>query len=105
MAKHVPKLTEKDRQEMAEEKRRNFEERLALIDQRVAWMKRTPNAEWSKQQNALIDGQYQRRRALDRVMEGAAQLGDEELVKLGRELKKGRGKAGKDSQALGRSGR
>lgn len=61
MAK-VPKLTEKDRQEMAEEKRRNFEERLAFIDQRVAWMQRTPNATWSTQQNALIDGQYQAKR-------------------------------------------
>ena len=38
MAKQVPKLTEKDRQEMAEEKRRNFEERLAVrVNGQLLW--------------------------------------------------------------------
>ena len=55
----VPKLTEKDRREMAEEKRRNFEERLAFIDKHVEWLRKTGNKEWSRQQNELIDGQYQ----------------------------------------------
>ena len=63
----VPKLTVKDRREMAEEKRRNFQERLAFIDQRVAWMKRTPNVVWSRQQNALIDSQYVGKRPQKKV--------------------------------------
>lgn len=38
------------------ERRRNFEERLTFIDLYVAWLKRTPNEVWSKQQKDLIDG-------------------------------------------------
>ncbi len=44
-----------DLEEEKEERRRNFEARLAFIDRYVEWLKKTPNKEWSKQQNELID--------------------------------------------------
>ena len=42
--------------ELKNDKRRNFEERLKFIDLYVAWLKKTPNKVWSRQQKALIDG-------------------------------------------------
>jgi hypothetical protein len=45
-----------DLKELEADKRRNFEERLRFIDLYVEWLKKTPNAEWSKQQKELIDG-------------------------------------------------
>ncbi len=45
-----------DLEELEEEKKRNFEERLKFIDLYVEWLKKTPNEEWSKQQKELIDG-------------------------------------------------
>ena len=45
-----------DLKELEADKKRNFEERLRFIDVYVEWLKRTPNAVWSKQQKDLIDG-------------------------------------------------
>ena len=42
--------------ELEEDKKRNFEERLAFIDLYVEWLKKTPNQIWSRQQKELIDG-------------------------------------------------
>jgi hypothetical protein len=41
--------------ELDEEKKRNFQERLKFIDLYVAWLKKTSNKKWSKQQKDLID--------------------------------------------------
>lgn len=49
------KLTEEDLKELEKEKKKNFEERLKFIDQYVAWLKKTPNEKWSKQQNRLLN--------------------------------------------------
>jgi len=35
--------------ELKKQKKRNFTERLAFIDQYVDWLKRTPNRVWSEQ--------------------------------------------------------
>ncbi len=45
----LPKLTERDRKEMAEEKRRNSKERLEFVRFYANWLKKTPNEVWSKQ--------------------------------------------------------
>lgn len=44
-------------QEIEDEKKRNFVSRLAFIDRYVKWLKKTPNAEWSKQQSDFINSQ------------------------------------------------
>jgi hypothetical protein len=36
-------------------KKDNFRERLEFIDKYVEWLKKTPNKEWSSQQNTIID--------------------------------------------------
>ena len=41
--------------ELEEKKERNREERLEFIELQVEWLKRTPNAVWSKQQAAFIN--------------------------------------------------
>ncbi|MDO8625783.1 MAG: hypothetical protein Q7R47_06885 [Candidatus Diapherotrites archaeon] len=51
----VLKLTDKDRRELVQEKKRIFEERLRFIDLYTDWLKRTPNAVWSKQQVKYMD--------------------------------------------------
>ncbi len=51
----VPTLTEEDRKEMEEEKKKNFEERMHFIDLYVKWLKKTPNKVWSKQQKKIIE--------------------------------------------------
>ena len=55
-----------DLRELAEEKKRNFEERLKFIDMYVEWLKRTPNAVWSLQQKKLIDRMPGTRRSVSR---------------------------------------
>ncbi len=52
--------------EMAEEKKRNFEERLNFIDMYVEWLKKTPNEVWSLQQKKLIDRLPETRRRVSR---------------------------------------
>ncbi len=49
--------------ELEEKKERNRKERLQFIELHVAWLKRTPNAVWSKQQAAFIDSVLVRERA------------------------------------------
>lgn len=44
-----------DEKEFEEFKRRNFEERLEFIRKYAEWLKKTPNKEWSEQQNEIID--------------------------------------------------
>jgi len=51
----VLKLSKKDLLGLEEEKKRNFKQRLQFIDSYVKWLKKTPNREWSKQQNTLLD--------------------------------------------------
>jgi len=48
------KLTKKDLEELDENIKRNHLERMRFIDQYTDWLKKTPNKEWSKQQNKLI---------------------------------------------------
>jgi hypothetical protein len=50
----LPKLTAKDRKEMVEEKKRNFEQRLAFVDFYAEWLKKTPNKTWSKQHSKYL---------------------------------------------------
>jgi len=50
--KKKPKVNVK---RLAADKKRNFRQRLDFIDQYVAWLKKTPNKKWSKQQNAAIN--------------------------------------------------
>ena len=45
-----------DLKELEADKKRNFEERLRFIDLYVEWLKKTPNAVWSKQQRDIVDG-------------------------------------------------
>jgi len=49
----VLRLTKVDLKELEEEKKRNFEQRLQFIDAYAAWLKKTPNKIWSRQQNKL----------------------------------------------------
>jgi hypothetical protein len=42
-------------EELEESKKKNFEERLKFIDSYVEWLKKTPNKEWSKQQNKIVN--------------------------------------------------
>ena len=44
-----------DLKALSKEKKRNFAERLAFIDSYVAWLKKTPNKKWSKQQNLIVN--------------------------------------------------
>ena len=44
--------------EFAFDRRANRNERLAFVRDYAAWVKRTPNAEWSRQQAALIDSYF-----------------------------------------------
>jgi len=41
--------------ELSFDKKAHLLERLAFVRQYAAWVKRTPDAEWSRQQAALID--------------------------------------------------
>lgn len=47
--KGMPRLTEKDREEMREEVKRNSEQRLDFVRRYANWVKKTPNKVWSKQ--------------------------------------------------------
>ena len=42
------------KEELQEYKSQNFKERLKFIDDYTNWLKKTPNKEWSKQQNKLL---------------------------------------------------
>ncbi|MCX6767556.1 MAG: hypothetical protein NTY90_02380 [Candidatus Micrarchaeota archaeon] len=44
-----------DLKKLSKEKKRNFLERLAFIDAYVAWLKKTPNKKWSRQQKTVVD--------------------------------------------------
>lgn len=44
-----------DLKELRRAKTKNFKERLEFIDSYVDWLKKTPNKEWSRQQNKLMD--------------------------------------------------
>ena len=48
------KIPDIDLDELRAQKEENFRERLRFIDLYVAWIKRTPNREWSRQQRALL---------------------------------------------------
>jgi hypothetical protein len=41
--------------ELSFDKKVHLKERLAFVRQYAAWVKRTPDAEWSRQQAVLID--------------------------------------------------
>jgi hypothetical protein len=41
--------------ELSFDKKAHLQERLAFIRQYAAWVKRTPDAEWSRQQADLVD--------------------------------------------------
>ncbi len=44
--------------ELLFDRKKNREERLAFVRDYAAWVKRTPNAEWSRQQALLIDSYF-----------------------------------------------
>ena len=46
-----------DIEKLKERQKKNFEERLKFIEMYAEWVKKTPNKEWSAQQNMLIDSQ------------------------------------------------
>jgi hypothetical protein len=41
--------------ELSFDKKAHLQERLMFVRQYAAWVKRTPDAEWSRQQAALVD--------------------------------------------------
>ena len=41
--------------ELSFDRKAHLQERLAFVRQYAAWVKRTPDTEWSRQQAALID--------------------------------------------------
>ena len=43
-----------DMDEIRADIERNRQERLKFIDQYAEWLKKTPNKEWSKQQNSIL---------------------------------------------------
>jgi len=45
--------------ELSFDKKAHLQERLAFVRQYAAWIKRTPNAEWSRQQADLIDSFFE----------------------------------------------
>ncbi|MBS3063582.1 MAG: hypothetical protein J4203_07005 [Candidatus Diapherotrites archaeon] len=55
MERQIPKLTPKDRLEMAKEKQRNMRQRMEFVDLHAEWLRKTPNKVWSKQQKVLLD--------------------------------------------------
>jgi len=48
------KLPKVDLKQLEEQKKHNFKERLQFIEWYAAWVRRTPNKEWSKQQKDII---------------------------------------------------
>lgn len=48
--------------ELAFDKKANRQERLAFVRMYARWVKRTPNAEWSRQQADLIDSFFENAR-------------------------------------------
>jgi hypothetical protein len=48
--------------ELAFDKQANRKERLAFVRAYAAWVKRTPDAEWSRQQAELIDSFFENAR-------------------------------------------
>ena len=44
-----------DLKELRRQKRQNFRERLEFIDSYVAWLKKTPNEVWAKQQAKMFN--------------------------------------------------
>ena len=51
----MPELPKIDLKELEEEIARNRQQRLEFARFYAEWLKKTPNAVWSRQQNALID--------------------------------------------------
>ena len=47
-------LFDVDLEQLKKQKEQNFKERLEFIDFYAAWVRRTPNNEWSRQQKELI---------------------------------------------------
>ena len=45
--------------ELSFDRKAHEKERLAFVRSYAAWVKRTPNAEWSRQQGALIDSFFE----------------------------------------------
>ncbi len=50
----IPKLTKKDHEDLKEEKKRIFEERMRFIDLYTEWLKKTPNKVWSRQHSEFL---------------------------------------------------
>lgn len=48
------KLPKIDLKELEEEKKQNIQERREFIKKYTAWLKKTPNKKWSKQQNKML---------------------------------------------------
>ncbi len=51
-------------EELAKEKRRNFESNLKFVILHAEWLKRTSNREWSRQQRRIIDEIYKGNRKM-----------------------------------------
>ncbi len=50
--------------EVEEDRKKNFEQRLIYIEEYADWVKNTPNKVWSKQQKEMIDSVL---RSADRI--------------------------------------
>jgi hypothetical protein len=50
--------------QLAEEKKRNFEDNLKFVILRAEWLKRKSNKDWSKRQKLIIDSIYRANRRL-----------------------------------------
>lgn len=48
-------LPEIDLEELKRQKEQNFKERLEFLDFYAEWLKKTPNAKWSRDQKELMD--------------------------------------------------
>jgi len=55
--------------EEEEERRRTLQSNLGWIDTYVAWIRRTPNREWSREQRRMIDSVLRSARKWARMQE------------------------------------
>lgn len=70
--------------ELSFEKKQHLQERLAFVRQYAAWVKRTPDSEWSRQQAALIDSFIDNARNMPLSKEAYLRIVDGRKRKAGR---------------------
>jgi hypothetical protein len=55
-------LNRKDLKDLEEDIRLNRKQRMEFIDMYAEWLKKTPNKEWSRQQNMIINSGFRSRK-------------------------------------------